>query len=218
MLFNEIPIEQYKGMLGAEYFVTSPDLDTQYSSNGQFPILHAQRFSLKTIQLPITFFGYDSLDAYRHFSAFCQAALGTNELTLPDGAGYRVLLTAIGQETYLTEGVMDATFTFIGAKHGPKQIVVGRQIYCESTAIRTDCRITVPVTAAGTDYVVGSVKFYQVKAGEVLTVDGIRKRILVNGAPAAERAEWMEFPYLKPGYNEILCKDEPTTEFWPGYF
>ena len=64
----------------------------------------------------------------------------------------------------------------------------------------------------------GTVKFLNVKAGERLVVDGMDKRILVNDAPAANRAEWIRFPSLVPGENHITCPDEVTVEFYPVFF
>ena len=51
-----------------------------------------------------------------------------------------------------------------------------------------------------------------------LTVDGLKMRILVNGAPAAARATFTEFPVLKPGSNSITCDDRVTVQYYPLYF
>lgn len=218
MHVNGIPIENYGGALQSGYKVSGAELDTQYLSTGQFPKLLAQRAGMKTIQTPVTFFGKDPIEAYWKYSEFCMALFGTIELALPDGRLYTAVLTKIAEEKYITDGVMDVTLTFVGTAHGPKQVVTGNSVVCESTAPKTACILTATVSASGNDYKIGSVTFPEVKAGEVLTVDGINGRILVNGAPAAQRAEWISFPYLAPGINRIECQDTLRAEFYPAYF
>lgn len=48
---------------------------------------------------------------------FCASLLGVLELIMPDEKRYRCILTSVGAETQVTEGVMDATFSFVGYKH-----------------------------------------------------------------------------------------------------
>ena len=75
----------------------------------------------------------------------------------------------------------------------------GNTIICESTLPYTDCVLTARVGQDGTNYQMGPVMFDIVYAGQVLTVDGITKRILVGGIPDASGAEWIQFPTLEPG-------------------
>lgn len=218
MFVNGRPISWYGGELQYDYSVTGAELDTSYTSTGQFPLLLQQKAGLKTISLPITFHGKDSKEAYMRYSLFCQDASGTPELTLPDGFLYTAIMTGISAEKYITEGSMDVTFTFAGIRHGPYQKVTGNRLICMSTLPKTDCILTVTVKKTQTNYKVGSVTFPNVTAGEKLCVDGITKRILVGGVPAAQRAEWLEFPYLVPGINNITCPDTVTVEYYPAYF
>ena len=87
-----------------------------------------------------------------------------------------------------------------------------------STLPHTDCKITVTVSQDYATYKVGTVTFSDVHAGDVLVVDGLDKRILINDAPAAQKAEWIRFPSLVPGENIIACNDTVTVEYYPVYF
>lgn len=218
MYVNGLPLNHYDAELQSGYSVQGASLETAYSALGQFPILLKQKVSLKKISVVISFFGNDPMDVYKKYSIFCSALLGKIELFLPDEFMYTSVLTDIADEQYVTEGVMEARFTFVGTKHGQLQTVTGNQVFCDSTLPKTDCILTATVGASGSNYKLGSVTFLSVTAGEVLCVDGITKRIIVNGVPAAQRAEWLEFPYLKPGLNTIDCKDPVTVEFYPAYF
>ena len=218
MYVNNIPISHYDGELQSGYSVTGAALDVSYSKTGQFPVLLQQKFGLKNLAIRITFQGSDSQEAYRKYSLFCSSLVGMLELLLPDNAMYTAVMVGVSSENYIVDGFMEAEFSFIGVKHGPKQTTAGNTVFCESTLPKTDCILTVTVGKTGTNYKLGSVTFAAVAAGEVLCVDGITKRILVNGVPAAQRAEWLEFPYLKPGLNTIECPDTVTVEFYPAYF
>lgn len=218
MFVNNKPLSHFDGELQYGYTVSGVNLDTAYSATGQFPILFEQRTGLKSIAVTITFHGKNTAEAYQKYSLFCREIAGKSEIVLPDDALYSVLLTEISDEVYITDGIMDATFSFIGTKHGSKQTVTGNQVFCASTLPKTDCILSVTVGKTGKNYKLGSVTFPAVTAGEKLCVDGITKRILVDGVPAAQRAEWLEFPYLKPGINNITCQDTVTVVFYPAYF
>lgn len=218
MYINDKPLSYFDGELQYGYTVSGVSLDTAYSAIGQFPVLFEQRAGLKTIKTTITFYGKNTAEAYQKYSLFCHEVTGKPEIILPDNAMYSAILTEISDEVYVTDGIMDATFSFVGTKHGPKQTVTGNQLYCASTLPKTDCILSVTVGKTGKNYKLGSVTFPTVTAKERLCIDGITKRILVNGVPAAQRAEWLEFPYLKPGINNITCQDTVTAEFFPAYF
>lgn len=144
--------------------------------------------------------------------------LGKSEVELDDGFLYSVVLTDIGQASYPSPQLLEVEYTFTGVRHGEYVVTDGNVVNCDSTLPYTDCILTVTAIADRTNYKVGTVTFLEVTAGEVLVVDGINGRILVDGAPAAERAEWTEFPKLVPGVNEIVCDDALTVEFYPVFF
>ena len=89
---------------------------------------------------------------------------------------------------------------------------------CDSTVPFTDVILSATVGKSSEAYQLGTVTFNNVAAGDTLTVDGINKRILVNGAPGAQKATWIKFPSLTPGQNIINCVDSITAEFQPIYF
>ena len=218
MFVNNVPISEYGAMMQDNYTVSGAEVSSSYAENGRSIILLDQKIGLKSISVQLSFFGKDNDEAYSRYSAFCNSLLGGLELVMPDAKMYRCVLTAIGTETWVTEGIMDVPFTFVGYKHDALRVVVGNKVGCESTVPKTDCSLTVTVGKSGSNYKLGTVNFPTVTAGEVLKVDGITKRILVNGAPAAQRAEWLQFPYLVPGINNIECQDAVTVEYYPTYF
>ena len=179
---------------------------------------HNTELGLKEISFTVDFSGKDEHSIVRCKSLFDAEIYGKSEVILPDGFTYSAVCSGLGEEVYHGRQIIEASYTLIGIRHGPKQTTTGNTVFCESTLPKTDCFLTVTVGKTGTNYKLGSVTFAAVTAGEVLCVDGITKRILINGVPAAQRAEWLEFPYLKPGLNTIECPDTVTVEFYPAYF
>ena len=47
--------------------------------------------------------------------------------------------------------------------------------------------------------------------------DGIDKRVLINGAPGAQRCEFLSFPSLVPGENRFDTPDPVTVAYYPAY-
>ena len=218
---NGKSIKDFGGRLKNEYSVTGMDISENSYTKGRnrsSVIYHGSVLGLKTITLPVDFKGKSREEAAARKSRFDAEIYGKSELVLPDGARYTAICTSLGEEAYHGRELLEVTYTCVGLRHGPLQTVVGNTVYCASTLPRTDCRITVTVGGSGSNYQIGSVVFPTVKAREVLCVDGITGRILVNGAPGAQRAEWLEFPYLVPGENEITCVDTVMVEFYPAYF
>lgn len=201
--------------------ITGVDLNTEYMAERQMPMLLKQRQGLKRIELPVTFRGSSSANAYQFYSMFCKEATGMVTLQLHDGRYYYGFLEGSIAEEYVTEGIMDATFNFLATKRDTMTTRTGNA----SNAIQnpgdlpeTDCIITVTVGASGTNYNVHGVVFDSVSAGDVLVVDGIDGRILINNVPAAEHATFTKFPTLVPQWNTIQCVDTVSVSFYPGYF
>lgn len=179
---------------------------------------HSTELGLKKITFTVDFSGPDEHMIAHRKSLFDSAILGKSEIVLPDGFMYSAVCNVLGAELYHGREIIEAAYELSGIRHGPKQVVTGKKVYCESTLPKTDCILTVTVGKTQTNYKVGPVTFPSVTKGEKICVDGITKRILVGGVPAAQRAEWLEFPYLVPGMNNITCPDTPTVEFYPAYF
>lgn len=220
MLINNVPLEEFGAKLKMNYEIGGCELDVSvfHGRNRSFFNLLNTNVGLKELKLPIVFHGKDEADTARKKSLFEMELLGKSELTLDDGFSYSIAVQSIGKETHQSAEMIEAEYVCAGVRHGDFIKKNGNTVYCDSTLPYTDCILTATVSADGINYKVGSVTFPEVAAGEVLTVDGINGRILIDGIPAAERADWLEFPKLKPGKNEIQCPDELTVGYYPVYF
>lgn len=220
MLINGKSLNKYNGKLLMEYKVSGCELDVSVIKGRHRSSLRLLNSSvgLKNLTLPIVFQGKDRAEASAKKSMFEQEAFGKSELIMDDGLKYSVVLSSIGDADYQGMELLKTEYVFTGIQHGDYIVVQGNTVHCDSTLPYTDCILTATVTSDGSNYKLGTVTFKEVSAGEILTVDGINGRILVNGIPAAERADWIEFPKLVPGINHIPCEDVLTVEFYPAYF
>lgn len=220
MWINDKPLSDYGGQLRMEYKVSGYNLETSAfkgRKRSSFVLLN-NIVGFQTLSLPVVFEGKSRDDVTLKKSMFDMLAFGKNELIMDDGFLYTAYLSNIGDASYPAPELIEVDYTFIGVRHGPKVIATGNTINCESTLPNTDCILKATVGSTGTNYRVGTVVFPQVTQGEELVVDGINKRILVNGAPAADRADWITFPSLSPGLNLLECADTLTVEFFPVFF
>lgn len=220
MWINDKPLSDYGGQLRMEYKVSGYNLETSAfkgRKRSSFVLLN-NIVGFQTLSLPVVFEGKSRDDVTLKKSMFDMLAFGKNELIMDDGFLYTAYLSNIGDASYPAPELIEVDYTFIGVRHGPKVVAVGNTINCESTLPNTDCILKVTVGSTGTNYRVGTVVFPQVTQGEKVVVDGINKRILINNAPAAERADWITFPILSPGLNLLECDDTLTVEFFPVFF
>lgn len=220
MLINGKSLSEYNGKLLLGYKISGCELDVSVikgRNRSSLRLLNAS-VGLKNLTLPIVFRGKNRAEASAKKSMFEQEAFGKSELLMDDGLRYSVVLSSIGDADYQGMELVKTEYVFAGIRHGDYIKVIGNTVCCDSTLPDTDCVLTATVSEDSANYKVGSVTFKNVVAGEVLTVDGINGRILVNGAPAAERADWIEFPKLVPGINNLQCIDTLTVEFYPAYF
>lgn len=220
MWINGKDLNEYSGKLLMDYKVSGCELDVAIfngRNRSSFNLLNTST-GLKTLTIPIIFSGKDRADVSYKKSKFEQTAVGKSELIMDDGLLYSVVLSSIGDITYIGTELAQVEYIFTGIRHGEYVSVAGSTIYCDSTLPYTDCILKTIVSVDASIYKVGSVTFKNVLAGEELCVDGINGRILVDGVPAAERADWIEFPKLVPGINNLQCDDVLTVEFYPVYF
>lgn len=216
---DDIPAERFGGNLKNEYTYTPPQISADSfkgRKSSSFVLLNtAIGFGILT--LPMIFEGTDRYNVTIKKSKFDQAILGKHVLTMDDGFLYDVYLDEFGGAAYPNECMIECEYTVPAIRRGKDVTVTGNTVFCDSTAPETDCILTATVGQTGENYEIGTVTFPEVTAGEIITVDGINKRILVNGAPAADRAEWTWFPSLSPGINHITCQDTLTVQFHPVY-
>ena len=219
MIIDEIMLNQHGGRLHAGYTISGVSMENSYHrgvGQSDFTLLK-QDAGLKSINITVTFLGSAREEIDRLKSLFEMRLMGKNDLVL-DGNYYSVICQEIGNANYKGFGACEVEYQFLGYKHGPLQTITGNHFYCASTLPHTDCRITVTASKDASTYKVGTVTFFDVSSGDVLVVDGLDKRILVNEAPAAQKADWLRFPSLVPGENVIICDDTVTVEYYPVYF
>lgn len=149
---------------------------------------------------------------------------GKIDLKLPDGFHYSAYLTAPGEEQMLgvegNEMIALCTYTLQGIRHDDLvsfSVASGATFKCESLIPETDVRLICTTSQARASLTIGTVTITGVSANDVLTVDGIRKRILQNGAPCAGNMSFIKFPKLVPGDNTISCPETLTVEYYPTY-
>lgn len=162
---------------------------------------------------------------------------GKVELYMPDGFYYTSYLTGAGEESVLgVEGqdvIALCTYTLNGIRHDELETISatsGTAFECKSMIAMTDVRITVPANGATGNYVIsdaagiGAVTVNNVGVNDTITIDGINKRILKNGAPFTGSMSFTRFPKLVPGENTIRVyyggvyrTKAITVEYYPTY-
>ena len=220
MWINLKPLHLFGGKLKMDYTYTPPEISNEYFKGRRrsgFVVLDSS-YELGSLSLPIVFFGADRNDAALKKSMFEKEAFGRSDIILGDEFMYFTFLESIGESSYPSDQLIEVTYEFKCIRHGKYREVKKNTVYCESTLPETDCILSTTVGKTGSNYKVGTVTFPKVTQGEKITVDGINKRILIGGAPAASRAEWIRFPVLIPGKNNIACTDPLTVSYYPVYF
>lgn len=221
MTVNGKSITQFGARLLASYKVGGSPIDIGYNKahRGTAIALLGTEIGLRTITLPLDIRGSNERDCVLKKSQLdALLAGGKAELHLPDGFYYTAVLQSAGEATQLLPGLISCTYTLLGIQHDP--LVSARSagtLYARGTMPRMDCMLTATVGKAAAKYSFAGVTFDAVAAGDVLVLDGVTKRVLVNGAPAAQRCDIVEWPYLTPGLNHLPCPDPVTVEYYPTY-
>lgn len=216
------PLSDFSGRLESSYSVSGSALTTAYikGKNASSFLLTSCEIGLRTITLPIVFFGVDYTAVMNSKNRFDAAAVAKKvELRLPDGYYYTSILTNAGAVTWIGSTAASCTYTFQGVQHSKKMCVMTTtgKVWCESTAPKVDCSLRTTVTADAEVYYLAGAKFQNVHAGDVLELDGINKRILINNAPAANRCAFLRFPFLVPGTNTLTITDPVKVTYYPTY-
>lgn len=209
----------YGATLMDGYRYTPPEVSGSHFKGRKttfFQMLEAE-VGMGKLHMPIAFYGEDLKSVTARKSAFDALIYPKVEIELEDGFMYTSILNKIGEAEYVGENVIKSTYEFSTLRHTALVEKTGNTIDCDFTYPYVACSIKVKVSANAESYQLGPVTFFDVEAGHILEVDGIDGRILVNGAPGAQFAEWIEFPVLVPGKNAIECKDEVTVRYYPTY-
>ena len=219
MRINQIPITQFGAQLQLNFSVSGTPIENQYfkGRNRSSFVLLTSVTGMKTLSLPLVFTGNSAHDIARSKSNLDQMLTKKVEIGLPDGYEYTCIVDSVGDLSYISDKLATCEYSFLGIQHGQWVTTTGPSVFCESTAPVTDCIFKVTVSQAAESYNLAGMVFSNVQQGMTLEVDGINKRILVDGAPGAQYCDFLEFPYLVPGENQVDAPDPVTVSFWPIY-
>jgi hypothetical protein len=210
------------------------ELDNNYfqGRNRTHYTLMSSTFGLKKISFTLVYEA-DNLRLAKEYKSSLEALMyGSSEIHMPDGFYYRSMLQNIGEEQAIgADGfgvLVSATYEFLGVQHDTMQEVDVTMTYtspnyigtlnAKGTMPKTDCILIATASSAGT-LVLGGASF-TVAANDVITVDGIYKRFLKNGAPILPTT-WSNFPSLVAGSNSIVAKNIKSNvvkvKYYPTY-
>ena len=221
MFINEIPLSRFGGKLKASYTVSGCSLTADYYKprDGNSFLSLGSKIGLKTITLPFDLYGESPRETKRNLSTLDALCLsGKVELYLPDGFYYTSILQSIGVPQQITPSILSCSYTFLGIQHDElMESVCSGAFYAQGTLPKMDCILSVSPSSDAEEYTAAGITFTNVKQGDQIVIDGMTKRVLINGAPAAQRCNIIEFPYLIPGENNLSSPDQITVSYYPSY-
>ena len=201
MEINGISEDMLHAKLLRDYRISGSKIKSEYwqgRNRSQFALL-SQSYGLKEINITVVFDGRTAEKVALHKSEFDAALWGKFEIYLPNGFTYTAILDDAGELEYMGDERGKAQYTLVGIQHKPLVTVTSIPFTCSSTVPFTDCIIT--ATATATSGSIGDVDFAGVTIGDIITIDGIDKRLKVNGVDAATKFTWIDFPSLPRGVN-----------------
>lgn len=223
---NGKPLCQFGGRLLATYEVGQSTLSFERSDSpaGSGFIISSRQIGLRTIKLPIHIFGDTPEETQEKVSHLLQEFItGKTELALPDGFIYFAVLSGQEGPVLITEEIASLTLTLSGIRCKPMRTEQGHTFHVDGTLPQMDCilRVTAGQTAdrytiAGITFGVGD-QLPGVTLGDQIVIDGINKRVTVNGMDAVNRCDIVAFPQVHPGINELDAPDPVTLEYYPTY-
>lgn len=160
-----------------------------------------QTYGMKPFEFSLQFEGDNRNKISTNKSLFDLELCGTSEIYMPDGYWYTCVIVSVGAIEYDGNNYGRAKYELSAIQHKAMVTVKSTTFSCSSTIPFTDCIIS--GTTTGTSGSIGAITFSGVTSGKTLVVDGINKRFLYDGAPAAQKFVWVNFPYLVPGENTI---------------
>ena len=180
------------------------------------------RVGLREISLPVHVFGQSPLEAQQQKSALDAALLADPvELYLPDGFLYTASCDSIGEVTeYSQDGcILAGSYKLSGFRHDLLETVHlpagGSIMWAKGTAPDMECRLTCTVGTAADSYLMAGILWVSVKAGDVLVLDGIRRKVTRNSENALNQTDLTQWPLLAPGQNILTAPDALTVEYSP---
>ena len=179
---------------------------------------------LREINLPVHVFGQSPLETQLQKSALDAALLADPvELYLPDGFLYTASCDSIGEVTEYTQDgcILAGSYKLSGFRHGPLRTIQlpagGGECLIQGTAPDMECRLTCTVGTVSDSYLMAGILWVDVKAGDVLVLDGIRRAVTKNGENALNQTDLTRWPLLAPGRNVMTAPDAMTVEYYPIY-
>ena len=219
MEINGINENTLHAKLLRDYRISASPIKSEYwqgRNRSQFALL-SQSFGLKEISMTVVFDGRDAEEVALHKSQFDAALWGKFEIYMPNGFTYSAILDDAGELEYMGDERGRAKYQLIGIQHKPLVTVTSSPFTCGSTVPLTDCIIMATATAVLGS--IGDIDFSGLTIGDIITIDGINKRLLVNGVDAATKFVWIDFPSLLPGTNTFTTSGVSgvTVQFYPTY-
>ena len=215
---------EFGARLLASYSVGGAAIERQRvrPSAGMRFVPAGSRIGLKQLSLPVHVFGQNPRDAQQKKSALDAALLADPvELALPDGFLYTASCDSIGEVTeYSQDGcILASSYKLSGFRHDLLETVHlpagGGIMWAKGTAPDMECRLTCTVGTAADSYLMAGILWVSVKAGDVLVLDGIRRKVTRNSENALNQTDLTQWPLLAPGQNILTAPDALTVEYYP---
>ena len=215
---------EFGARLLASYSVGGAAIERQRvrPSAGMRFVPAGSRIGLKQLSLPVHVFGQNPRDAQQKKSALDAALLADPvELALPDGFLYTASCDSIGEVTeYSQDGcILAGSYKLSGFRHDLLETVHlpagGSIMWAKGTAPDMECRLTCTVGTAADSYLMAGILWVSVKAGDVLVLDGIRRKVTRNSENALNQTDLTQWPLLAPGQNILTAPDALTVEYSP---
>lgn len=223
---NEKPLYSFGGRLLSNYGVGQSALNFEKinSPAGTGFTVSGRQIGLRTLSLPIHIFGETPENTQENVSRLLREFLaGKVKLNLPDGFLYFAVLTGQEGPTFITEEMVSLTLTLEGIRCRAMKSETGHAFSIQGTLPEMDCIIRVTVGKQAETYTVAGItfdggdRFAGVEVGDLIVIDGISKRVTINGEAAMDRCDLVEFPRVHPGENLIEAPDPVTLEYYPTY-
>lgn len=176
-----------------------------------------QTYGMKPFEFSLQFEGDNRNKISTNKSLFDLELCGTSEIYMPDGYWYTCVIVSVGAIEYDGNNYGRAKYELSAIQHKAMVTVKSTTFSCSSTVPFTDCIIT--GTATATSGTIGDITFSGATIGKVLVVDGINKRFLHDGSPAAQKFVWVNFPALTPKENTIATTglSGVTIQYYPTF-
>lgn len=223
---NSIPCKSYDADLveNADYSVeiSGIEITSEYVASSISASLQMYNSTEQycTMKLAICFVGKEPCEAevnYSKFTAECMKDVCDITFDSGDKQDFTGILTSIDSKTVLFPGVILAEFLFYGFCHDKKIKITSKSFFARGTRKKMSCKITTVVSKTTENYKFAGVTWKSVQEGDVLVLDGFKKRVLRNGGSDILNTDIVDMPTVSPGFNRIECIDDIELEYVPAY-